>query len=260
MMLPVMMATMLPLPTTTVPVVMQSVVLMTVNGVPNGSVSLGASLRDRATLPSPLRGLGPSGGYPSRLRALRALRADACPAARCAPRRCRPTPSRQGSTALPLSPPYSPRAGAARRARHRARLARPGRLRRLRASPQLGAAALRAPPPSASPSTGSRTARCTTLRIAVFARAHAPAERMRTSLRTAPGSRVRTSADTAAGAAAAVLRTTPCSNRCTSRRSSAAAASTSRRRRRRFPEHGRCSIGRPVPPGRSRISHPTHRW
>ena len=29
---------------------------------------LGASLRDRATLPSPLRGLVPSGGYPSRLR------------------------------------------------------------------------------------------------------------------------------------------------------------------------------------------------
>ena len=35
---------------------------------------LGASLRDRATLPSPLRGLGPSGGYPSRLRSLRSLR------------------------------------------------------------------------------------------------------------------------------------------------------------------------------------------
>ena len=39
-----------------------------------GSMSLGASLRDRATLPSPLRGLGPSGGYPSRLRSLRSLR------------------------------------------------------------------------------------------------------------------------------------------------------------------------------------------
>ena len=35
----------------------------------------GASLRDRATLPSPLRGLVPSGGYPSRLRPLRGLRA-----------------------------------------------------------------------------------------------------------------------------------------------------------------------------------------
>ena len=38
-------------------------------------LTLGASLRDRATLPSPLRGLGPSGGYPSRLRSLRSLRA-----------------------------------------------------------------------------------------------------------------------------------------------------------------------------------------
>ena len=36
--------------------------------------SLGASLRDQATLPSPLRGLVPSGGYPSRLRSLRSLR------------------------------------------------------------------------------------------------------------------------------------------------------------------------------------------
>ena len=38
-------------------------------------MSLGASLRDRATLSSPLRGLAPSGGYPSRLRSLRSLRA-----------------------------------------------------------------------------------------------------------------------------------------------------------------------------------------
>ena len=42
--------------------------------VANATMSLGASLRDRATLPSPLRGLGPSGGYPSRLRSLRSLR------------------------------------------------------------------------------------------------------------------------------------------------------------------------------------------
>ena len=52
-----------------------------------GARSLGASLRDRATLPSPLRGLDPSGGYPSRLRSLRSLRAYACPAARSAHRR-----------------------------------------------------------------------------------------------------------------------------------------------------------------------------
>ncbi len=47
----------------------------------------GASLRDRATLPSPLRGLVPSGGYPSRLRSLRSLRAPLAPAVRCAHRR-----------------------------------------------------------------------------------------------------------------------------------------------------------------------------
>ena len=40
----------------------------------NPGSRVGASLRDRATLPSPLRGLDPSGGYPSRLRSLRSLR------------------------------------------------------------------------------------------------------------------------------------------------------------------------------------------
>ncbi len=48
-----------------------------------------------------------------------------------------------------------------------ARLARPGRLRRLRASPRLTADAFRAPPVPAAPSTGSRTRRCTTLGIPV---------------------------------------------------------------------------------------------
>ena len=61
----------------------------------------------------------------------------------------------------------------------------------------------------------------------------------------APCSRVRTSADSATDACLPVLRTTPCSTRCTSRRSSAAAAPMSRRRRRRFPELRCCSIGRP---------------
>ena len=42
---------------------------------PLHSMYPGASLRDRATLSSPLRGLGPAGGYPSRLRSLRSLRA-----------------------------------------------------------------------------------------------------------------------------------------------------------------------------------------
>ena len=50
-------------------------------------MGLGDPLRGRAALPSPLRGLVPSGGYPCRLRTLRVLRADACPAARYAHRR-----------------------------------------------------------------------------------------------------------------------------------------------------------------------------
>ena len=92
MMPPVMMAAVHPLPTTAIPLMMRSMppmVPMMVSGVPDGSVSPGASLRDRATLPSPLRGLGPSGGYPSRLRSLRSLRAPLAAAARCAHRRCR---------------------------------------------------------------------------------------------------------------------------------------------------------------------------
>ena len=59
----------------------------------------GASLRDRATLPSPLRGLGPSGGYPSRLRSLRSLRAPLGTAVRCAHRRL---PSRRRRCPAPL--------------------------------------------------------------------------------------------------------------------------------------------------------------
>ena len=141
-----------------------------------------------------------------------------CPAARCAPRRCRnDTLVARFDGVAGGDRLVTPRAGAARRARRGARLARPGRLRRLRASPRLAPATRRASPVPASPSTGSRTARCTTRRTGVSARARAPAERPRTSLRTAPGSRVRTGADSAAGASAAVLRTTPCSSRCTSR-------------------------------------------
>ena len=96
---------------------------------------LGASLRDRATLPSPLRGLDPSGGYPSRLHSLRSFRASlgrrfaaltaACPtAAPCG----QPEPGARHA----LRPP---RDGAARHARPGPRFARPGRLRRRWASP-----------------------------------------------------------------------------------------------------------------------------
>ena len=82
--------------------VMNVMVPKVLTGVRNGTVNLGASLRDRATLPSQLRGLGPSGGYPSR----------------------------RGSTPSPARPPHAPRDGAVRRARPGPRLARPGRLRR----------------------------------------------------------------------------------------------------------------------------------
>ena len=198
-----------PMLTATVQAVMRSMVPNMDTMSCDHRMRLGASLRDRATLPSPLRGLDPSGGYPSRLRSLRSLRAPLARRLAALAAVAGPPPSRQGPTASLARPPRPPRAGAARRARRAARLARPGRLRRLRASPRLVTAALRASPVPASPFTSSRTAPC---------------------------SRVRTSADSAAGACLPVLRTTPCSSRCTSRRSSAAAAPTSRCRRRRFPE------------------------
>ena len=109
-------------------------------------------------------------------------------------------------------------------------------LRRLRAAPRLDPAALRASPVSASPSTGSGTAPCTTRRTGVSARARAPAERSRTSLLTGPCNRARTSAGTSASAFGSVRRTTACGSGRTAARSRAAAAPTRRSRRRRFPE------------------------
>ena len=79
--LPIPLAIMVTLPIAVTPMqtTMQTVMLMAVPMMDTESgihtMRLGASLRDRATLPSPLRGLGPSGGYPSRLRSLRSLRA-----------------------------------------------------------------------------------------------------------------------------------------------------------------------------------------
>ena len=73
MAMPVSIAVMTILPlvlTSTVQTVIQSMVPMLDTLSRDPRMSLGASLRDRATLPSPLRGLGPSGGYPSRLRSL----------------------------------------------------------------------------------------------------------------------------------------------------------------------------------------------
>ena len=206
MMLPMMMAPMHPLMTTVVSVVVQTLLLKMDTGSGMHTLRLGASLRDRATLPSPLRGLGPSGGYPSRLRSLRSLRAPL--ARRFAALTAVAGPTRWAlrstdSSGQPSGPP---------------RLARPGRIRRLRASPRLVAAALRASPVPASPFTGSRTTPC---------------------------SRVRTSADTAAAGSAVVLRTTPCSTRCTP------AAQAPRRLRRAavagadFPNVDAARLGRP---------------
>ena len=99
------------------PTLMQSMVPK-LNMLPRDPVMrLGASLRDRATLPSPLRGLDPSGGYPSRLRSLRSLRAPLARRLAALTAAAGPTRSRQGSTASSAPPPRPPRAGAARPAR-----------------------------------------------------------------------------------------------------------------------------------------------
>ena len=126
------------------------------------------------------------------------------------------------STAPAASPPCPPRHGAARRAHRGTRFARPGRLRRLRASPRLDAVALRASPVQASPRTG---------------------------LRTAPCSRARTSADTSARASGSALRATAFGAGRSARHSSAVAAPLRRLRRRRFPHRSCRRFGRSVPPG-----------
>ena len=59
--------------------------------------------------------------------------------------------------------------------------------RRLRAQPRLVVAASPASSVPAPPRTGLRTSPCTSRRAGASARARAPAERQRTSLRTAPG-------------------------------------------------------------------------
>ena len=134
MVTPPMLVAVTPMPTT-----VQNMMLMAVPKMDTRAVShtmrLGASLRDRATLPSPLRGLDPSGGYPSRLRSLRSLRAPLARRLASLTAAAGPTRSAQRSTPSSGPPPRSPRAGASRSARRGLRLARPGRLRRLRASP-----------------------------------------------------------------------------------------------------------------------------
>ena len=110
-MLPVMVATPKPIAMTQMPTLppmlatmvqtmMPPLVSKMLTGVPDTTVSLGASLRDRATLPSPLRGLGPSGGYPSRLRSLRSLRAPLARRLAALTAVAEPARSCLGSTAL----------------------------------------------------------------------------------------------------------------------------------------------------------------
>ena len=94
-------------------------------------VLLGASLRDRATLPSPLRGLGPPGGYPSRLRSLRSLRAPLARRLAALP----PSPARP-STIHFTAMPQPQRAHATRRALCVPRPAPPRQLRWRRALPR----------------------------------------------------------------------------------------------------------------------------
>ena len=199
------------------------------------TMRLGASLRDRATLSSPLRGLAPSGGYPSRLRSLRSLRA---PLARRLADAHRRVPNR-----------HRPRSVRRQCSHHRRALLAPALRAALVADlaslalagcAGCGIATARPGAPhacrvSASPCTGLRTART---------RAGAPAERARTSLRTAPCSSARTSADTSARASGSVLRTTACGSGRTDRHSIAVAAPLRRVPRRRFPHRSYRRFGR----------------
>ena len=113
----VMMALMHPLMTTVVSTMVQTLLLKMDTGAGMLTLRLGASLRDRATLPSPLRGLGPSGGYPSRLRSLRSLRAPLARRLAPLPAVAGPTRSALRSTESSGQPSGPPRDGAARRAR-----------------------------------------------------------------------------------------------------------------------------------------------
>ena len=108
----------------------------------------GASLRDRAALPSPLRGLGPSGGHPSPLRSLRSLRAPLGSAVRTAHRRL---PRRRRSALLPLRGSSAFMSSSRRRcapcsSTPSPRLAEPRPLSRRRGSPAV-------PPPGPFPPT-----------------------------------------------------------------------------------------------------------
>ena len=222
---------------------------------------LGASLRDRATLPSPLRGLGPSGGYPSRLRSLRSLRAPLARRLAALTAVAGPARSRRGSTASSAGPPRSPRAGAARRARRGTSPRSP--------SPAAPAAGLDSARRGCTPCLAGAGCASHRLRHCAVHEPPSPVSPLvrallrsatRTSLRTAPCSGARTGAGTSASASGSVLRTTACGSRRTARRSRAAAAPLRGLRPRRFPRRSCSALAVPDRPGRPWFSHPTHRW
>ena len=160
---------------TPVPMQMTMVFMLDVgSGV--GALDLGASLRDRASLPSPLRGLDPSGGYPSRLRALRSLRTSFAK-------------SRHRRAAVPDTVPgidrsvFAPALRAALAASRSASASRAG--------------ALPASPVRASPVTGLRTAPRTCVRTA----AGTTADAFGSALRATAFSTVRSARRSSAAAA-----------------------------------------------------------
>ena len=142
-------------------------------------VLLGASLRDRATLPSPLRGLGPPGGYPSRLRSLRSLRAPLARRLAALP----PSPARR-STIHCTAMPQPHRADATRRAFRVPRPAHPRQLRWRRALPGRFACSAVAFPQT------TRRARCRCRLRRTPATAQQLALKPRTSSRRETGARL----------------------------------------------------------------------
>ena len=174
---------------------------------------LGASLRDRATLPSPLRGLDPFGRVSLAPPFASLTARSACPAARCAPRRvpCRQFRSRRAPATSPSCHVLA--LGASRNARRVASLARAARLR--------------------CPARRRRTPCVAGAGFAVHRAAHRAAQSVPAQVRTPP-----------ADASGSALRATAFGAGRSARHSSAVAAPLRRLRRRRFPQR---SAARSVP-------------
>ena len=113
------------------------------------TMRLGASLRDRATLSSPLRGLAPSGGYPSRLRSLWSLRAPLARRLASLTAACRPaTASATFDGIVETTAAFSSRRRFAQRS------SRPAPRSPWPAAPAAGIAMARPGAPRASPGAG----------------------------------------------------------------------------------------------------------